>query len=155
MLNMKYVFDANIFINLQRRQPIDLYKPLWEIISKLMRGGIIISSAEVLDEINRGNDELKTWVKQREDCFIESDVEIQLCVRDILKQDRGLIDGGKKNNCADPFVIALAKLRKAKVVTEESPSGSENAPKIPDVCKKHGIEYLNFVDFMREANIAL
>lgn len=155
MPHMKYVFDANIFINLQRRQPIDLYKPLWEIISNLMRSGTIISSVEVLDEINRGNDELKEWVKQREDCFIESDTEIQLCVRDILKQDHGLVDGGKKNNCADPFVIALAKLEKAKVVTEESPSGSENAPKIPDVCRKHGVEYLNFVDFMREANIAL
>jgi len=155
MQNMKYVFDANIFINLQRRQPIDLYKPLWEIVSNLMHDGVVISSAEVLDEINRGNDELKTWVKQRKDCFIESDAEIQLCVREILRQDRGLIDGGKKNNCADPFVIALAKLRKAKVITEESPSGNENAPKIPDVCRKHGIEYLNFVDFMREANIAL
>ena len=155
MQNMNYVFDANIFINLQRRQPIDLYKPLWEIVSNLMHDGVVISSAEVLDEINRGNDELKTWVKQRKDCFIESDAEIQLCVREILRQDRGLIDGGKKNNCADPFVIALAKLRKAKVITEESPSGNENAPKIPDVCRKHGIEYLNFVDFMREANIAL
>jgi predicted nucleic acid-binding protein len=152
---MKYVFDANIFINLQRRQPIDLYKPLWEIISNLMRNGTIISSAEVLDEINRGNDELKAWVKQREDCFIESDTEIQLYVREILKQDHGLVDGGKKNNCADPFVIALAKLREAKVVTEESPSSNEIAPKIPDVCRKHGVEYLNFVDFMREANIAL
>ena len=155
MLSTKYVFDANIFINLQRRQPIDLYKPLWEIISKYMHEGTIISSAEVFDEIKRGNDELKTWVKQREDCFVESNEEIQLCVRDILKQDRGLVDGGKKNNCADPFVIALAKLSKAKVVTEEIPSGNENAPKIPDVCKKHGIECLNFVDFMREANIAL
>lgn len=26
----KYVFDSNIFINLQRRQPIDIYPSLWK-----------------------------------------------------------------------------------------------------------------------------
>ena len=32
----KYVFDSNIFINLQRRQPIDIFPSLWNRIGDLM-----------------------------------------------------------------------------------------------------------------------
>ena len=35
----KYVFDSNIFINLQRRQPIDIYPSLWSRIGELMDKG--------------------------------------------------------------------------------------------------------------------
>ena len=48
----KYVFDSNIFINLQRRQPIDIYPSLWSKIGDLMENGTIISSQEVYDEID-------------------------------------------------------------------------------------------------------
>ena len=51
----KYVFDSNIFINLQRRQPIDIFPSLWNRIGDLMDEGTIISSQEVYDEIiNQG-----------------------------------------------------------------------------------------------------
>ncbi len=43
----KYVFDSNIFINLQRRQPIDIFPSLWNRIGELMKDGTIISSQEV------------------------------------------------------------------------------------------------------------
>ena len=57
----KYVFDSNIFINLQRRQPIDIYPSLWTKIGELMEHGIIISSKEVYDEIMIGGDDLEKW----------------------------------------------------------------------------------------------
>ena len=50
----KYVFDSNIFINLQRRQPIDVYPSLWSKVGELMEDGTIISSQEVYDEIMIG-----------------------------------------------------------------------------------------------------
>lgn len=55
----KYVFDSNIFMNLQRRQPIDIYPSLWNKLGELMTSGIIISSQEVYDEIAVGGDELE------------------------------------------------------------------------------------------------
>ena len=58
----KYVFDSNIFINLQRRQPIDIYPSLWSKIGDLMENGTIISSQEVYDEIMIGG---KTWKNGR------------------------------------------------------------------------------------------
>lgn len=39
LLMAKYVFDSNIFINLQRRQPIDVFPSLWEKIGELMDNG--------------------------------------------------------------------------------------------------------------------
>ena len=55
----KYVFDSNIFINLQRRQPIDIYPSLWSRIGELMDEGTIVSSQEVYDEIMIGGDDLE------------------------------------------------------------------------------------------------
>ena len=114
----KYVFDSNIFINLQRRQPIDVFPSLWEKIGELMDNGTIISSREVYDEIMIGGDALEGWATKRKECFLLPDVPVQQEVRTILLTHRGLVEGGKKKNSADPFVIALAKQKCCKVVTE-------------------------------------
>lgn len=65
----KYVFDSNIFINLQRRQPIDIFPSLWNKIGELMSDGTIISSQEVYDEIMIGGDDLEKWAKARKEFF--------------------------------------------------------------------------------------
>ena len=150
----KYVFDSNIFMNLQQRQPLDLYPSVWNKVSELMDNGIIISSHEVYEEILAGNDGLVEWVKSREACFYASDEKIQQDVREILKTHRGLVEGGKKMNNADPFVIALAKEYGCKVVSSESPSGNPKVPRIPDVCNSMGIEYISFVNFQREMHFS-
>ena len=66
----KYVFDSNIFINLQRRQPLDVFPSLWVKIGELMDDGTIISSQEVYDEIMIGGDDLEKWAKARQKCFL-------------------------------------------------------------------------------------
>ena len=93
-----YVFDSNEFINLQRRQPIDIMPTLWDIIGEQMEKGVIVSSHEVYDELMIGGDELTEWAKAHKDCFLPSTVEIQISVREILSTHRGLVEGGKKKN---------------------------------------------------------
>ncbi len=149
-----YVFDSNVFMDLQRRQPLDLYPSVWERIGALMEEGIIISSREVYEEIQAGNDELAEWVKVRENSFIPSEESIQLIVREILVDYRAMVEGGKKKNTADPFVIAVAKTNHCKVVTSESPAGAQQPPKIPNVCSAMNIECLSFVAFQREMKFA-
>ena len=146
---VRYVFDSNIFMDLQRRQPLDLYPSVWEKVGALMKDGTIISSHEVFEEILAGSDELVLWAKQREDYFLPSTETVQRIVREILKEHRGLVEGGKKKNNADPFVIAIAKEYNCIVVTSETPNGSREAPKIPDVCNALSIGYLDFVGFQR------
>ncbi|MBP3238703.1 MAG: DUF4411 family protein [Lachnospiraceae bacterium] len=150
----KYVFDSNIFMNLQRRQPIDIYPSLWNKIGELMTSGIIISSQEVYDEIAVGGDELEKWVKSRKEYFLPSDVAIQSEVRTILQNYRGLVEGGKKKNSADPFVIALAKENQCTLVTEEKINGNKDTPKIPDICDVYDIKCVDFVTFSREEKLS-
>ena len=90
----KYVFDSNIFINLQRRQPIDVFPSLWEKIGELMDNGTIISSREVYDEIMIGGDDLEKLATKRKECFLLPDVPVQQEVRTILFSHRGLLEGG-------------------------------------------------------------
>ena len=150
----KYVFDSNIFINLQRRQPIDIYPSLWSRIGELMDEGTIVSSQEVYDEIMIGGDDLEKWAKSRKECFVPSSVPVQQEVRAILATHRGLVEGGTKKNSADPFVIALAKQEHCKVVTEEVRTRNEKAPKIPDVCDAYQVEGIDFGHFAREVKFA-
>ncbi|MEG0863324.1 MAG: DUF4411 family protein [Clostridia bacterium] len=149
-----YIFDSNVFISLQRRQPIDVYPSVWEKIGDLMKDGVIISSREVFDEIAIGDDTLVEWVKQRKEYFIQSEVNLQSRVREILKEHRGLVEGGKKKNNADPFVIALAQEYDGIIVTEETRSNSIQAPKIPNVCDEYHIVCLDFVGFSRKMRLA-
>lgn len=149
----KYVFDSNIFINLQQRQPRDIYPSVWGKIDDLMESGIVISSQEVYDELERGDDALSEWAKTRKECFLPSDIPIQERVRKILSEYRGLVEGGKKRNNADPFVIALAQELQCSVVTEEGRSNSIIAPKIPNICDIYKVPCLNFVSFIRKMNL--
>lgn len=152
-MDAKYVFDSNIFIDLQRRQPIDVYPSVWEKVSELMEEGVIISSQEVFEELAAGDDELSNWAKRRSMCFVPSDETVQTEVRSILSNHRGLVEGGKKKNNADPFVIAIAKLSGCAVVSEEARSNNPGSPKIPDVCSAVGVTCMNFVAFSREMKL--
>ena len=152
-MDAKYVFDTNIFIELQRRQPIDVYPSVWEKIGELMETEVIVSSQEVYEEILVGNDSLAAWAKQREPYFLLTDEATQIEVRSILTKYRGLVEGGKKKNSADPFVIAIAKMLGGSVVSQEVRSNNPDSPKIPDVCSDLGIVCLNFVDFSRKLKL--
>ena len=150
-----YVFDSNIFINIQRRHPKDIFGSLWHKLGELIDQGIIVSSIEVFDEISVGDDSLVEWVKGKKTAFMQSNENVQRVVRDILTKHDKLVVGGKKTNGADPFVIALAKVNSYTVVTEETKNGNINAPKIPDVCESCGVRYINFVGFLREMDIKI
>jgi len=151
----KYVFDTNIFIHLQRRFPEDIHKSLWKVVEEAVDSGIVISSEEVFDEIKMGDDSLIEWAKAREDSFIESDENIQNIVRDILKKNERFVLGSKKTNGADPFVVALAKVKSCKVVTEEPKHGKNNPPNIPNICEQYGVKYIDFNGFLREMRIKI
>lgn len=79
---------------------------------------------------------------------------IQSEVRTILQNYRGLVEGGKKKNSADPFVIALAKEKLCTLVTEEKRNGNKDTPKIPDICDVYAIKCIDFVSFSREEKLS-
>lgn len=143
--------DTSAFLNAWRRSyPPDVFPSLWEKVGKLAQEGKLIASEEVLVELEKKDDDVYAWAKQREQMFIPIDGLIQQAVRGILLQYPRLLDTRKNRSGADPFVIALAQTEKCIVVTGESPSHSEQRPRIPDVCDALGIRYIDFVQMARE-----
>lgn len=107
-----------------------------------------------MNELERRDDQLFGWAKERKaSLVIDSlrDSEQVDAVREILASHAKLIkhSGRGTRSGADPWVIALARARQFAVVTLEE-RGSENRPKIPDVCQHYGVRCLTLVDFFRE-----
>ena len=151
----KYVFDCNIFIGLHRFYPPDIFNSLWEKIEFLFDEGIVISSDEVIDEITKGNDSLIDWAKARSSSFYKSDENIQLIVREILKNYSALVTSAGKPNAADPFLIALSKHLNCTLVSNERKSGNPKALQIPNICEAFEVRCIKFFAFLREMRIAL
>lgn len=87
--------------------------------------------------------------------FIPIDETIQRNVAAILTDHKKLIDTRRGRSSADPFVIALAQIESAAVVTGERPSGTLDRPNIPDVCTALGIRCLTLLQLFREQGWAI
>lgn len=155
LFNLKsnlYCLDTNVFIQAWN----NYYSPAkaasyWEILDDLAKNGLIFSPVDVKKEIEKSDDDLKKWIKKREYFFRKPDERVTLKVGEILAQFSGLVDNVKGRSLADPWVIALAEVEGAIVVTKEGMSESDKKIRIPDVCKARGIECIDdftFIDRM-------
>jgi hypothetical protein len=143
-----YSVDSSALIHGWRR----VYRPknfgfVWERIGALIKEGRFRASIEVYSELEKKDDELFSWCKDRkEQMFVEIDEEIQKIVARLMAAYPRLVDTVKGRSGADPFVIALAATVKPSmmVVTEEQPGKT----KIPDVCSTEGIKYCGLADLI-------
>ena len=99
-----------------------------------------------------GTPELVAWAKARPRLFVPlADVIAE--AQQIQNRFPGLLDPKAEYEEADAYVIALAKLKDAVVVTQETPALEKKNPKrthfIPDVCREMGIHCINFLGLMR------
>lgn len=153
-----YVADTSALIEIQRKYPNDVFKTLWNNLSKLAVKERIIAPKQVIEEINRfaKEDYLKTWAAEHKKMFKEPGPAHILKVKEILARFPNLIDAASEFEQADPYVIALALCKdpQAKlfenvriVVTEEN---FTKIDKIPYVCKKLGVDCINTLEFFRQ-----
>lgn len=146
-----YSFDTSVFIKGRRDiLPPEVFATLWTNIEQAIASGIVRASDEVWREIGRRDDAIKAWASDQTDLFIPLDEDIQAATRRVLDAHPKLMGRGGGRNEADPFVIALACIRNAVVVTEETPTGNLDKPRIPDVCDALGIRCIGLVQFARE-----
>lgn len=148
-----YCIDTSGFLDgWVRNYPPDVFPPIWENLDYLIKQRQIIATEEIFYELERKNDDIFKWVKERRDMFIPTTTDIQVEVASILSNHKRLIDSRKGRSGADPFVIAVAKLKNCTVVTGEKPTGKMNKPKIPDVCRSMGLQCINLLELFRELN---
>jgi Domain of unknown function (DUF4411) len=147
-----YSIDSSALIHGWRR----VYRPknfgiVWDHLGVLAEEGRLRASIEVLNELQKKEDELLVWCKDRkEKLFVEIDDDIQTHLSRIVGNHPRLVDTVKGRSSADPFVIALAATMNPSmiVVTEEY----EGKTRIPDVCIAESIEYCRLADLIEREN---
>lgn len=152
----RYCIDASAIIHAWR----DLYRPasfptFWQRIDELIGSARLVSPQEVREELT-GPPDLVNWADGRDGLFRELDEDFQQSVRvvladlDALMRERRLHFLGRDLK-ADPFVVALARLTKSAVVTQERPRGAQGRPKIPDLCRRHNLRCVGIAGLIEES----
>ena len=149
----KYCLDTNIFIEPWKKfYSPQFTKGYWEILENLGKKGIIFSAIEVKKEIEKIDDNLMKWIKNKK-FFKNPDENVQKKMREILKKYPRLTDHVKGRSIADPWVIAHAQCENAVVVTLEQKARKSDQVKIPDVCLGLGIECIDTYKFITRLKI--
>jgi len=123
------------------------FESFWNRLGTLGDAGRAIVTDEVYEEISKKDDALYEWVGTHPVMIVPHTDDIQASVSEILTTHPLLIKAlGVNRSGADPFVIALARCRKATVISQEL-QGSAQRPKIPDVCGHYSVpcERLRFL----------
>ncbi len=142
---MLYVLDTSALVDAWRKW----YSPrsipsFWERLEELGRSEEAIIPDMVLLELERVDDELYRWCRERAGSLCaHSTQEIQDIVKMVADKYPNLRRAGPSSkNLADPIVIAMAQHFSCAVVTHEHATGNLNGPRIPDVCRDMGIRVM-------------
>jgi hypothetical protein len=128
------------------------------VINDLAKKGIVFIPQEVKKEIDKGDDNLKKWLKDKKYIVKPITEKVQLCLKEIYANNphhKYLANNIKNRSIADPWVIAHAMAEDAVVVTKEYLTASSNPQKIkiPDVCQNMNVRWIDDFDFIIELKI--
>lgn len=159
-----YSVDAGIMIRLKDMLPVDLFKPAWDEISRLVSDGRWKIFENVMGEV-RGQ-VAKKWSTENSLAVVKFNPTINdymnKLMADLQSKKMTIVEPMSLKNDADPFVIMLAlyleqrdllDLRKRTcsktccvLTREESKKDKVN---IPYVCEYYDIPYMNLFQFMK------
>ena len=147
-----YCIDASALIDgWVRYYPPDVIPSLWEEIDALIAAERLIAPVEVKLELRRGGDDLYSWVEERESIFVSPTTDIQAGVEEIVNDFPEFVPEHTHDGIwADPYIISVARVESATVVTGERPAGvGARKPKIPNVCGRYGVPCISLLDLIR------
>ena len=149
---MSYVFDNSPLSTLFKTFYRNRFPSLWVRFDHLVANGQIVSTREVLREIEDGATEsLRDWAALHQQLFTTPTAAEGAFVTRIYAvphfqqniEQQKILKGGRN---ADPFVIAKAAVEQDTVVTMEL--FRPNAAKIPNICRRFNIRCLSLEEFM-------
>jgi len=154
-----YCADTSAFIEFKILYPIATFPGLWKRLETLIGWERLVAPHAVLEEIERGDDELVEWSRGHRAMFKQDTEDLVNKVKEILEPFPDLVDESKEVEDADPWVVALAVLedgrgdllvmRKCAVITQEHRRMGRS--RIPIVCDRQGIECFDWREvFKRE-----
>ena len=151
-----YVFDTMVLSQQFRFYYRQRFPTLWLNFEAMVDEGRITSTREVRRELENSNDaSILAEINKYKELFptpttVEEDHVGRIFAIRHFRQNiprKTLLKGGRN---ADPWLIARAANVKGSVVTNEA--FREHAAGIPNICRRFGVEYLSFEDFMEREN---
>jgi hypothetical protein len=145
-----YCLDSSAIIDWHERYyPPRNFPQLVDRVDEIMQEGRVLISEEVWVEIDSKDAAAKEWCEPRlGDLVVPTDLDVVKQVQAILTSHPKLVGALKNRSGADPFVIAVAMLCDSTVVTGELP-GTENRPRIPNVCSDLSVPCISFLDLIK------
>ena len=155
-----YVLDASIFFEAKRRYyAFDLCPGFWDALLWHQARGRVSSIDRIKEEIERGGDDLTTWINNvmPETCFASTDNADVIrwfgeMVAWVHAQPQYLPEA-KAEFAAEPdgWLIAYAKANQLVLVTHEvhAPEAKRKVP-IPNVCIEFEVQYVDTFEMLRE-----
>ncbi len=151
---MSYVFDNSPLSTLFRNYYPQRFPTLWKRFDKIVADGRLVSTREVLREIEDGPIEsLTAWAWDNEGLFAMPTKDEGAFVAKIYGvphfqqniEQQKILKGGKN---ADAFVVARAAVDELSVVTMEVLR--PDAARIPNICKHFNVPCLSLEGFMEK-----
>lgn len=157
---MAYVLDADILIQAKDEYyAFDLCPGFWDWLDRENTAGRLFSVNAVKDELERGNDELSRWARDRGAAFF---APVDERTNGAMAAVAGWVQAGDFRDdakriflaAADPWLIAHALAHGHMVVTHEvHVDGQKNKVKIPTVCKALNVPCVRTLEMLRKENV--
>ena len=152
MSGMKYCLDTSALMEpWNKYYSMDLCPQYWDVLNDLGEKGIVFCTHDVKREIEKKDDDLFAWIKDRPFLFREVTEQVQENLRGILASHSRLVNTAKERSMADPWVIAHAMAENATVVTKEG--FAPRKIKIPDVCMALKVPCIDDFEFLRRVGV--
>ena len=166
---MHYLLDSNTFIKPKNEYyAFDIAPGFWNQLENRLTTNDCKLIDAIKEELADGNDDLADWAKNLEKklnqdiIFKAKDdakvVESYQQVAEIVYGDKQFKPEEKEKflSRADPWIIAAAKAWGDTVVTfEKMPGTGTTKVKIPDICKRMGVPYMDLYEMMRKVGMVL
>lgn len=155
-----YIIDSSFLVNLNHEIPFDSDDELWALILELAKKDYLKLPEKVIEELERGSDNLATWAhNNKKDLCIKTSNIFEVFPEVLTKYQEGqesfpLTDLDYLESIADPYVIALALKMHATVVSGERPclgnylTQRPKNRKIPDICSACAVDHMNGTKFL-------
>jgi hypothetical protein len=156
-----YCVDTSTLVDL-RHYPRPTFGSLWQHLETMISDERLISTDEVLVELERRDDEVYRWARQHSGVFRSPSRDVILQVQQILNDfpDWGDL-ASREGPWADPLVVAEAVVEQRTqeaslfgstclVLTEER---KPPALRIPLVCERYDITAVNFHEMLEREGL--